>query len=78
MLAGWACEQRLAQGRGRRRSSAVVPAELLDRFGRAGFASEISAVTKSGGEALLRERVGALEEDQLRLLREALDEVAVA
>ena len=36
------------------------------------FASEIGAVITDGGEALLRERVGALEEGQ-RMLRAALD-----
>ena len=41
------------------------------------FASEISAVTEDG-DALLRERVGALDEEQRQLLREALDEAAVA
>ncbi len=41
------------------------------------FASEIAAVTEDGGEELLRERVAALDEDQRRVLREALDEVAV-
>ena len=41
------------------------------------FASEIAAVTEDG-DALLRERVAALDEDQRQLLREALDEVAVA
>ena len=41
------------------------------------FASEIAAVTKDGGDALLRERVAALDEDQRQLLREALGEVKV-
>ena len=41
------------------------------------FASEISAVTEDG-DALLRERVGALDEEQRQLLREALDEVKIA
>jgi hypothetical protein len=41
------------------------------------FASEIEAVTKRGGDELLRERVAALDEGQRQLLREALDEVAV-
>jgi hypothetical protein len=36
------------------------------------FASEIAAVTEDG-DALLRERVAALHEDQRQLLREALD-----
>ena len=40
------------------------------------FASEIAAVSENG-DALLRERVEALDNDQRRLLREALDEVAV-
>ena len=40
------------------------------------FANEIAAVTEDG-DALLRERVAALDEDQRQLLREALDEVAV-
>jgi hypothetical protein len=42
------------------------------------FASEIAAVTEDGGDALLRERVAALDGEQRQLLREALDEVAVA
>ena len=42
------------------------------------FASEIAAVTEDGGDALLRERVAALDEDQRQLLREALDEVKIA
>ena len=42
------------------------------------FASEIAAVTEDGGEVLLRERVATLDDDQRQLLREALDEVAVA
>jgi hypothetical protein len=41
------------------------------------FANEIAAVT-GDGDALLRERVAALDEDQRRLLREALDEVKIA
>jgi hypothetical protein len=41
------------------------------------FASEIAAVAEDGGDALLRGRVAALDEDQRQLLREALDEVAV-
>ena len=41
------------------------------------FANEITAVTEDG-DALLRERVAALDEDQRLLLREALDEVAVS
>jgi hypothetical protein len=40
------------------------------------FADEIAAVTEDGGEALLRERVAALDEGQRQLLRETLDEVA--
>jgi hypothetical protein len=40
------------------------------------FASEIAAVTKDE-DALLRERVASLDEDQRHLLREALEEVAV-
>ena len=39
------------------------------------FASEIAAVTEDGGEALLRDRVAALDHDERQLLREALDEV---
>ena len=42
------------------------------------FASEIAAVTEDGGEALLGERVAALDADQRQLLREALDEVKIA
>ena len=42
------------------------------------FASEIGAVTERGGDALLRERVAALDDGQQRLLREALDEVKIA
>jgi hypothetical protein len=42
------------------------------------FASEIAAVTENGGDALLRERVTALDDDQRQLLRETLDAVAVA
>jgi hypothetical protein len=42
------------------------------------FAGEIAAVTEDGGEALLRERVAALDHDQRQLLREALDEVKIA
>jgi hypothetical protein len=38
----------------------------------ASFASEIEAVTERGGEAALRERVAALDDDQRELLREAL------
>lgn len=38
------------------------------------FASEIEAVTKRGGEELLRERVAALDEGQRAMLREALDQ----
>ena len=41
------------------------------------FAGEITAVS-AGGDALLRERVVALDEDQRRMLRKALDEVAIA
>ena len=41
------------------------------------FASEIEAVTERGGEAAVRERVAALDDDQRQLLREALDRVAV-
>jgi hypothetical protein len=41
------------------------------------FANEIAAVTEGDGEALLRERVAALDESQRRLLREALEDVAV-
>ncbi len=37
------------------------------------FADEISAVTEQGGEAALRERVGALDEGQRQVLRAALD-----
>ena len=40
------------------------------------FASEIEALIDAGGEPLLRERVAALHEDQRRLLRDALAEVA--
>ena len=40
------------------------------------FATEIAAVAENGGETLLHERVAVLDEDQRRLLREALDEVA--
>ena len=36
------------------------------------FASEIAAVTENSGDALLRERVAALDEEQRQLLREAL------
>ena len=39
------------------------------------FATEIAAVTEDGGDALLRERVTALDREQRQLLREALDEV---
>jgi hypothetical protein len=42
------------------------------------FAGEIAAVTESGGGNLLRDRVAALDDGQRQLLREALDEVAVA
>lgn len=42
------------------------------------FASEITAVIEDGGDALLRERVATLDKDEQRVLREALDEVAVA
>jgi hypothetical protein len=42
------------------------------------FASEITAVAKDGGDALLRERVAALDEGQRQLLHEALDEVKLA
>ena len=42
------------------------------------FASEIAAVTEGGGRTLLRERVAALDDDQRRILREALDEVKIA
>jgi hypothetical protein len=41
------------------------------------FASEIAAVAEDDGDALLRGRVAALDDDQRQLLREALDEVAV-
>jgi hypothetical protein len=40
------------------------------------FAGEIAAVTEGGGEALLRERVAALDEEQRQLLGEALAAVA--
>jgi hypothetical protein len=40
------------------------------------FADEIAAVTEDG-DALLRERVAALDREQRQLLREALEEVAV-
>ena len=42
------------------------------------FASEIAAVTEDGGDALLRKRVGRLDDDQPLLLREVLDEVKIA
>ena len=42
------------------------------------FASEIAAVTEDGGDAMLRQRVAALDERQRQLLREALDEVKIA
>ena len=42
------------------------------------FASEIEAVTEHGGEAVLRERVAALDDGQRQLLREALDEARIA
>ena len=42
------------------------------------FASEIEAVTERGGEALLRERVAALDEEQRLMLREALNEARIA
>jgi hypothetical protein len=41
------------------------------------FASEINAVIERGGDAVLRERVAALDEEQQHLLREALAEVAI-
>ncbi len=41
------------------------------------FASEIAAVTEDGGEAMLRQRVAALSEDERRLLRDAVDEVRI-
>ena len=41
------------------------------------FASEIAAVTEDG-DAMLRERVAVLDDDQRLLLREALDEVKIA
>jgi hypothetical protein len=41
------------------------------------FAGEIAAVTEDG-DALLRERVAALDEDQRQLLRDALGEVMIA
>jgi hypothetical protein len=37
------------------------------------FASEIEAVIEGGGDALLRERVGALDEGERQMLRAALD-----
>jgi hypothetical protein len=40
------------------------------------FASEIAAVTEGEGEALLRARIAALDEDQRQALRQALVEVA--
>ena len=42
------------------------------------FASEISAITESGGTVALRKRVAVLDEGQRQLLREALDEVKIA
>jgi hypothetical protein len=42
------------------------------------FAAEIEAVTALGGEAALRERVAALDDDQRQLLSEALDLVVTA
>ena len=42
------------------------------------FANEIAAVTEHGGGVPLRERVARLDESQRQLLREPLDEVAVA
>jgi hypothetical protein len=39
------------------------------------FASEMTAVTEGGGDALLRERVASLDTDQRQLLREALEKV---
>jgi hypothetical protein len=41
------------------------------------FASEVAAVTDDG-DALLRERVAALDESQRQLLREAMDEVKIS
>jgi hypothetical protein len=42
------------------------------------FANEIAAVTEAGGEALPRERVAGLDDGQQRVLRGALDVVAIA
>jgi hypothetical protein len=41
------------------------------------FVAEVEAVIERGGDALLGERVAALDEDQRELLRESLDEIAV-
>ena len=52
--------------------------EDLNAIFAAQFASEIEAVMEQGGEAVLRERVGALDDGQRQLLREALNDVAMA
>jgi hypothetical protein len=87
-----AIELLLREGLGRPPQAEEAPTPRLprtaDAIGRLGwddlqtifathFAGEIAAVGE-GGEALLRERVTALDEGQRRLLREALDEVALA
>ncbi len=42
------------------------------------FASEVAVVIEHGGDALLRERLAALDEDHRQLLGEALNEVKIA
>ena len=54
------------------RAPSPLPQTDLKSIFAAQFASEIAAVTENGGDMLLRERVAALDEDQRRLLREAL------
>ena len=40
------------------------------------FVSEVAAVSDDGGDALLRERVAALDDGQRQMLREALQDTA--
>jgi hypothetical protein len=49
--------------------------EQMQLLATALFADEIAAVTRNGGEELVREKVAALNEDARRFLRKALDEL---
>jgi hypothetical protein len=49
--------------------------EQMQLLATALFADEIAAVTRNGGEELVREKIATLSESERRVLREALDEL---